>query len=217
MAQQWFYAKQGKQLGPVPVEQLQKAIANGEVQLTELVWTEGMPQWTPAGHVKELTGGVPRAAGPATPPSPPAVAKPRKAEPAGPPQTAPAGAASTAGPAAAAPAGPGGGSGGGPLGLFDLHFKHFFTPSLVKLLWLLYLIVAVLWFLIDAGIVAAGVVFHKAPLWEPLKSIALNLVQLCFMTLAVRLALEGVLVLFRIAEHLREIRDRGAEDGPARK
>jgi len=203
MAQQWFYAKQGKQIGPVPLEQLQKAVAGGEVLPTDLVWTEGMPQWTPAGQVKALAGNAPRAAGQPVPPTPPAAAKPRPAEPAAPSPAAPA----------AAP-GPTGSSLLGPL---DLRFKHFFTPSLVKLIWLLYLIVAPLWYLINVGIIAADVVFRKAPPLLSLKGIAVDLIQFCFLTLAVRLALEAALLLLRIAEHLCDIRDkqhdRGAEHG----
>lgn len=203
MADQWFYAKQGKQLGPVPLEQLQKALAKGDVQPSDLVWCEGMPQWTPAAHVKELAGNVSRASAPAAPPSPPAAGKPRKAEPAGPPQPAPA-----------APAPGGGENGGGPLSLFDLRFKRFFTPSLVKLIWLLYVIAAPLWYLIDVGRVTAEIVLRRSPLLSSLKWIAADLVQFCFLTLAVRLALEGVLVLFRIADDLREIRQRQPGENP---
>ena len=72
MARQWFYAKQGKLVGPVTMEHLRKAVAAGELQATDFVWTEGMPQWTPAGQVRELAGSAvnPGRRAPVPPPPP---------------------------------------------------------------------------------------------------------------------------------------------------
>ena len=46
---EWFYAEQGQQKGPVTFEQLQALAGSGELKPTDLVWTNGMPQWAPAG------------------------------------------------------------------------------------------------------------------------------------------------------------------------
>lgn len=70
----WFYAKHGKQEGPVDLETLRSKLKGGEIIATDLVWREGMAEWTPAGEVAELTAAeasspaAPEAAGQAPPP-----------------------------------------------------------------------------------------------------------------------------------------------------
>src|SRR3954453_13960155 len=54
MALQWFYASQGKQWGPIADPQLRQMIASRSLQPTDLVWTQGWPQWVPAGSVPSL-------------------------------------------------------------------------------------------------------------------------------------------------------------------
>lgn len=81
---EWYYAKNGRQLGPVDHAGLVRRIAAGEVAPTDLVWRDGMADWTPAGQIPELS--VAPAAGatemsaseqgavdPASPYAPPAV------------------------------------------------------------------------------------------------------------------------------------------------
>lgn len=51
---QWYYSKNASQFGPVPVEELRAKVAAGEVGPSDLVWKDGMPDWTPAGSVPEL-------------------------------------------------------------------------------------------------------------------------------------------------------------------
>lgn len=51
----WFYATSGQQNGPVSQEELMRLIGTGTVKASDLVWCEGMPNWTPAGEVAELT------------------------------------------------------------------------------------------------------------------------------------------------------------------
>lgn len=43
----WFYAHQGRQLGPISEAELQSMIATGAIQPTTLVWRQGMAQWQP--------------------------------------------------------------------------------------------------------------------------------------------------------------------------
>ena len=60
VAMEWYYAKHGKQEGPVPVGRLKELLDAGQVAPTDLVWREGMAEWLPAAQVGELTGaGVP--------------------------------------------------------------------------------------------------------------------------------------------------------------
>jgi hypothetical protein len=54
MADQWFYAVNGQQLGPVSFTELQTYIANGQLRASDLVWTAGMAQWAAASKVQGL-------------------------------------------------------------------------------------------------------------------------------------------------------------------
>ena len=54
---EWHYAKNGKQQGPVSAESLRSMIVTGEIAPTDLIWREGMADWTPAGQVPEFSGG----------------------------------------------------------------------------------------------------------------------------------------------------------------
>jgi len=51
---QWYYSKNGTQLGPVEENVLRAKLASGEVSTTDLVWREGLPDWLPAARVAEL-------------------------------------------------------------------------------------------------------------------------------------------------------------------
>ena len=51
---QWYYSKNGTQLGPVEVEELRAKIASGEVTASDLVWREGMTDWLPSAKATEL-------------------------------------------------------------------------------------------------------------------------------------------------------------------
>src|SRR4051794_41547595 len=50
----WFYARNNQQQGPVALPALQDMARSGQLQPTDLVWREGMPQWLPAQQVAEL-------------------------------------------------------------------------------------------------------------------------------------------------------------------
>lgn len=51
---QWYYSKNGTQLGPVSKDELSSKIASGEVSPSDLVWKDGMGDWIPASQVSEL-------------------------------------------------------------------------------------------------------------------------------------------------------------------
>lgn len=53
----WFYASEGKQLGPFPEGQFRDLIAQGVVRPDTLVWTEGMAGWQKAAEIPGLVGG----------------------------------------------------------------------------------------------------------------------------------------------------------------
>lgn len=84
MAQNWYYARGNDQFGPVTIEQLKGLIGTGQVQMADLVWTEGMGQWAAAQSVPELVAQT--TANPYAPTMPPSanpyVANPYAANPA---------------------------------------------------------------------------------------------------------------------------------------
>ena len=51
---QWYYSKNGTQLGPVAQGELVSKLASGEVSSSDLVWKDGMADWIPASQVAEL-------------------------------------------------------------------------------------------------------------------------------------------------------------------
>lgn len=72
MAAQWYYAHQGQQVGPVGDEQVRGLVASGVLKPTDLVWSEGLPAWTPANQVPGLLAPLPAFARLAFPPPSPA-------------------------------------------------------------------------------------------------------------------------------------------------
>lgn len=57
---QWYYSKNGTQLGPISTEDILSKLASGEISPGDLVWKDGMADWLPAGQVAELRTAAPR-------------------------------------------------------------------------------------------------------------------------------------------------------------
>jgi len=68
---QWYYSNNGRERGPVPMARLKELAAAGTVKASDLVWREGMEDWTPASGIEGLF-----------PLTPPPVATPPAARPA---------------------------------------------------------------------------------------------------------------------------------------
>lgn len=51
---EWYYARGNKQMGPVSSVDLKRMAAAGEIHAEDLVWREGMAEWTPARNVRGL-------------------------------------------------------------------------------------------------------------------------------------------------------------------
>ena len=51
---QWYYAVDGNRQGPVSAEQLKRLAASGQLKPTDIVWKEGLTEWTKASSVKGL-------------------------------------------------------------------------------------------------------------------------------------------------------------------
>jgi uncharacterized membrane protein YhaH (DUF805 family) len=51
----WFFSHEGQQKGPIPFSELQAKVNDGELDLAkDLVWKEGMANWTPVGQMREV-------------------------------------------------------------------------------------------------------------------------------------------------------------------
>jgi uncharacterized RDD family membrane protein YckC len=64
MADEWFYAQQGRQLGPVTLESLGGMLRDGRIAPSDLVWRQGMGNWVEARGVPELGPHAPVAPAP---------------------------------------------------------------------------------------------------------------------------------------------------------
>ncbi len=49
--QEWYYIHGDQQFGPVPFDELQVAIATGQLTANGMIWRAGMPEWAPAESV----------------------------------------------------------------------------------------------------------------------------------------------------------------------
>ncbi len=54
MSDEWYYAKNGQQMGPVSTDVITRLAASGQVQPSDLVWRDGMPNWAPARTVRAI-------------------------------------------------------------------------------------------------------------------------------------------------------------------
>jgi hypothetical protein len=68
--EQWFFSQNGQQRGPVSLEQLRAMLSGGQVMWTEMVWSTGMANWSPASSVAALRP-LSTAPGDRPPPLPP--------------------------------------------------------------------------------------------------------------------------------------------------
>jgi len=51
---QWFYAQGGSQFGPVAWSELRQFADSGQLQSSDLVWSQGMGNWAPAHAIEGL-------------------------------------------------------------------------------------------------------------------------------------------------------------------
>ena len=54
---QWFYAKDGRQLGPVSSADMRRLAEQGVLGPDDLIWREGLEDWVPASRIKNLFAG----------------------------------------------------------------------------------------------------------------------------------------------------------------
>jgi hypothetical protein len=75
MASDWYYISKGRQCGPVTSNKLRELAELGYLQPNDLVWKDGMREWSPASKVKGLFRTPP------VPAPPPLPEPPRQAVP----------------------------------------------------------------------------------------------------------------------------------------
>jgi hypothetical protein len=71
MAQQWYYLRQGQQVGPVEDSEIRRLAETGQLLASDYVWSPGLPQWQRLGSVPGLMPPVLGTAPPAPPYPPP--------------------------------------------------------------------------------------------------------------------------------------------------
>jgi len=52
---EWYFGKEGQQYGPIDEAALRARIAGGAVSGSDLIWTEGMAEWTPLSKVSQFS------------------------------------------------------------------------------------------------------------------------------------------------------------------
>lgn len=80
----WFYSKDGQQLGPVPFADIERLFAEGQLTGESLVWQQGTPNWVPLSTVLPIPTEPPAPAAPTIPPIPAAPAPAATLAPASP-------------------------------------------------------------------------------------------------------------------------------------
>jgi hypothetical protein len=181
---QWYFSKgDDHQQGPVSAQELNRMAQSGKLRPDDLVWKEGMGEWVSASRIKQLTFSVPSPV-PTTSPSPTRF----DAETL---QSTFRDAQRKADEAA------------GVLWFLDLKFNKFVTSTIIRVVWSLYLAFAVLSLIF--GFIG-GILNY--PILEAIMWWGLSLIFYTFMTLMLRMFLEGFMVIFRMAEHLREMNEK---------
>jgi len=54
----YFYTTNGQQVGPIEGTQLVGLAQQGQLSITDQVWTEGMAEWQPAASFTQLAFGI---------------------------------------------------------------------------------------------------------------------------------------------------------------
>jgi hypothetical protein len=50
----WYYSKDGRRFGPVPMNRLKELVIAGDLRQSDLLWSPGMAEWTVASEVTNL-------------------------------------------------------------------------------------------------------------------------------------------------------------------
>ena len=181
---EWLYStNDDDQKGPVSAKELQRLAESGELRADDLVWKEGMDEWVPANRLKGMTFSAP---------SPePSASRPQRGFDKAVLKSTFEDAQKKADEAA------------GVLWFLDLKFSRFVSATIIRVVWSLYLLFGTLGLALS---VVASV--FRYPIFEALLWSVLGILGFAFFTLMFRVCLEALMIIFRMAEHLRQMNDR---------
>ena len=57
---EWYWMKDGKKQGPVDTAHLKQLARAGQIQPTDMIWRDGLPNWVPASQANGLDFGPPQ-------------------------------------------------------------------------------------------------------------------------------------------------------------
>jgi hypothetical protein len=180
--QEWHYAKDDQQHGPISSADLKQLVADGSLSPGDLVWKEGWSEWKPAKTVKGL---LPQGALGNAPPIPPRRVSPASI------QTV----TDTADQVSQK------------LWFLDLRFEQFATPKLIGFVFATSLAALIL---LTVGV--AGYALLNFPVIQAVFIVLVDIVLFALLAVGFRVCLELFLVIFRIAEHLSYLRHLQKEE-----
>jgi len=189
----WYYAKNGKQEGPVSAAQLKQLATAGQLTPDDLVFQEGGTQWVNASTVKGLFGGPPSGSSSAPPArgSAPARDNDRPADDRG-------------GYGSPAPPQPGPPSERGKFIMDVLFFRRLIAPTIIMILFWVNVAFAILGGLIT---MLMGLIALFSGSAAGLLLILGGIVYIPVGILLARLTGEMMIVVFRMYESMRDIAD----------
>lgn len=182
---EWLYSTGDEhQQGPVSTRELNRLAESGTLRPDDLIWKEGMAEWVPANRLKGLSFEPPQQNGPPSRPTP------RRFD-ADTLQSTFRDAQLRADEAA------------GTLWFLDLKFSRFVAATIIRVIWCAWL--AVVAFGMAIGLL--GLIFNE-PVIQVVLFSAVGIILAAFMTLMFRVFLETFMVVFRMAEHLRDMNEK---------
>jgi len=181
---EWLYSSDDDdQKGPVSAQELQRLAESGELRPDDLIWKEGMDEWLPASRLKGMTFSAP-APEPSASPPPRAFDKESLKSTFEDAQRKVDEAA-------------------GVLWFLDLKFNHFVSATIIRVVWSAYLALVAL--VLILGSIRAILDY---PIIQAVLGFVGAIIGFAFITLMFRAWLEVLMVIFRMAEHLREMNEK---------
>lgn len=177
MSDQWYIAKDGKRNGPLSSDQIRNMIESGSVNSEDLVWKNSFPKWIKIKQVPEFSGFFGDQDGPPDLDGGISVAKVIGTT------TKTAKQVSQK------------------LWFLDLKFEQFATPRLIGVVFLL-------WMLLCAVACAGTLVYAviTMPIWLAAIVMTGNILASLLSAICIRVILETFLVMFRMVEHLENLK-----------
>ena len=181
---QWYFSKgDDHQQGPVSVQELNRLAESGELKSDDLIWKEGMDEWLPASRMKGLTFAGSSTGSQTSPESKPFDAESIKSTFRDAKKMAD--------------------EATGFLWFLDLKFSRLVSATIIRVVWTIYLVLVAL--MLVLGLVVG---LLRYPILEAMLYFVASVIGSILWTLMFRVVLEGFMVIFHIAEHVREMKEK---------